>query len=357
MWKGVAAMDAVGSPTTAAPTPSPSAMMWAPDPSFWCDRPVAVTGASGFLGSHLTALLVDLGAEVVVLVRDQVRLAPGWQTWNDNVTTVWGRVEDQALVERLLGEYGVVTVFHLAAQTQVGVSNANPVSTFEANIAGTWSVLEAVRRSPGVAQVVSASSDKAYGAQPVLPYTEDMALLAVHPYDVSKACADLLASSYHRVFGVPVSVTRCGNFFGPGDRNWDRVVPGTARAVLRGQRPVVRSDGSPVRDYLYVLDGALAYLRLAEAMATDPGATIGEAFNFSTECPLSVLDVVALVEQAAGTNLGADVRATAAHEIDRQFLSAAKARERLGWAPQYPMGQALADTVAWYRDTLAVAGP
>jgi len=354
VWNSVAAMADTTDTTTAAGPGSPS---WAPDRTFWRDRPVAVTGASGFLGSHLTSLLVDLDAEVVVLVRDRVPETPSQRAWVQRVSTVWGRVEDQALMERLLGEYGVVSLFHLAAQTQVGVSNVNPVSTFEANIAGTWSVLEAVRHSPRVAQMVCASSDKAYGAQPVLPYTEDMPLLAVHPYDVSKACADLLASSYHRVFGVPVSITRCGNFFGPGDRNWERLVPGTARAVLRGQRPVVRSDGSPVRDYLYVLDGALAYIRLVEAMAADPAGTIGEAFNFSTEHPLSVLDVVTLVEQAAGTSLGADVQATAAHEIDRQFLSAAKARERLGWAPQYPMSLALADTVAWYRDTLALAHP
>ncbi len=345
-----------GAAPGAHPHGGPAGPAWTPTAGFWRDRPVAVTGATGFLGSHLTGLLVELGAAAVVLVRDGVPRTDVDGTWAGRVTTVWGRVQDQALVERLLGEYGIVTVFHLAAQTQVGVGNANPVSTFEANIAGTWSVLEAVRRTPAVAQVVTASSDKAYGAQPVLPYTEEMALRAVNPYDVSKACADLLAASYHRVFGVPVSVTRCGNFFGPGDRNWERLVPGTVRAVLRGRRPVIRSDGSPVRDYLYVLDGALAYLRLAEAMAADPSATVGEAFNFSTEQPLSVLEVVALVEQAAGTDLGPDVRATAAHEIDRQYLCAAKARARLGWVPRYPMAAALVDTVAWYRATLTASG-
>jgi CDP-glucose 4,6-dehydratase len=317
----------------------------------WQDRSVLVTGGTGFLGSHLVGLLVGAGADVVVLRRDRVPPTSIDRRWWDRVTWVDGAVEDQALLERVLGEHRIGSVFHLAAQTQVGVANANPVSTFQANIAGTWSLLEAVRRSPRVEQVVVASSDKAYGAQPELPYTEAMPLSAVHPYDVSKACADMLTASYHATWGVPAAITRCGNFFGPGDRNWDRLVPGTVRSVLRGERPVIRSDGTLVRDYLYVLDGALAYLCLAEAMLRDPSLA-GSAFNFSTEDPLDVLELVARIQRAAGTDLEPDVRADASHEIPAQHLSASRAREVLGWRPTRTVDEALEETVAWYRAEL-----
>jgi CDP-glucose 4,6-dehydratase len=330
-------------------------LAWAPDPSFWRDRPVAVTGATGFLGSHVTALLVEVGARVVVLVRDEVPGTSISDAWRAHVSVVPGAVEDQAVVERMLGDYDVRTVLHLAAQSQVGVANRNPLGTYEANVAGTWSVLEAVRRSPTVTEVVTASSDKAYGAQPLLPYDEEMPLLAVNPYDVSKACADLISTSYHRTFQVPVCVTRCGNFFGPGDTNWERLVPGTIRSLVRGERPVIRSDGTMVRDYLYVVDGALAYLRLVESMANDP-AVVGEAFNFSTETPLTVLELVAALQAAAGTALEPDIRATATHEIDSQYLSAAKARKVLGWTPTVSVEAALATTVEWYRAELAHGG-
>jgi CDP-glucose 4,6-dehydratase len=231
------------------------------------------------------------------------------------------------------------------------VANRNPVATFEANVAGTWAVLEATRRSPTVEQVVTASSDKAYGTQPELPYDEAMPLRAVNPYDVSKACADLISTSYHATFGSPVCVTRCGNFFGPGDRNWERLVPSTVRSLLRGDRPIIRSDGTMVRDYLYVVDGALAYLQLAEAMAADP-ALHGEAFNFSTEVPLTVLELVERIQKAAGTDLAPDIQTTASHEINEQFLSAAKAHRMLGWWPRFSLDDALAATVDWYREHL-----
>jgi CDP-glucose 4,6-dehydratase len=328
---------------------------WSPTRSFWERRPVAVTGATGFLGSHLTAQLVELGAAVVALVRDEVPTTAISEAWRGRVSVVRGAVEDQAVVERMLGDYDVRTVLHLAAQSQVGVANRNAVGTYEANVAGTWSLLEAVRRSSTVTEVVTASSDKAYGAQPALPYDEAMPLLAVNPYDVSKACADLIATSFHRTFGVPVCVTRCGNFFGPGDVNWERLVPGTIRSLVRGERPVLRSDGTMVRDYLYVVDGALAYLRLAENMAEDP-TVIGEAFNFSTETPMTVLELVAALQKAAGTDLEPDIRATASHEIDSQYLSAAKARKILGWEPTKSVDDALADTVAWYRAELGRGG-
>jgi CDP-glucose 4,6-dehydratase len=328
---------------------------WSPNPSFWARRPVAVTGATGFLGSHLTAHLVELGANVVVLARDEVPGTAISDAWRSKVSLVRGAVEDQEIVERMLGDYDVRTVFHLAAQSQVGVANRNPLGTYEANVAGTWALLEAVRRSPTVAEVVTASSDKAYGTQPVLPYDEDMPLRAVNPYDVSKACADLISTSYHSTFGVPVCVTRCGNFFGPGDVNWERLVPGTIRSLVRGERPVIRSDGTMVRDYLYVVDGALAYLRLVESMASDP-SVIGEAFNFSTETPMTVLELVAALQAAAGTDLEPDIRATAQHEIDQQYLSAAKARKVLGWQPTLSVEAALEETVAWYRTELGRGG-
>lgn len=325
---------------------------WTPDPSFWRDRPVAVTGATGFLGSHLVSHLVDLGAAVVVLVRDDVPPTAITRAWLPKVSVVRGAIEDQAAMERLLGDYEVRTLFHLAAQSQVGVANRNPVATYEANIAGTWTVLEAARRSPRIEQVVTASSDKAYGAQPVLPYDEDMPLAGVNPYDVSKSCADLISQSYHATYGVPVCITRCGNFFGPGDQNWERLVPGTIRSLIRGERPLIRSDGTMVRDYLYVVDGALAYLQLSEAMAKDESLH-GHAFNFSTEVPLTVLELVAKLQDAAGTSLEPEVLGIATHEIESQFLSAAKARKLLGWTPTMSTEEALSVTVDWYREHLA----
>jgi CDP-glucose 4,6-dehydratase len=330
----------------------PQEQPWSPSPTFWRHRRVAVTGGTGFLGSHLVAQLVDLDADVAVLVRDDVPATSVSAAWSGRVAVVRGPVEDQASVERLLGEYEVRTVFHLAAQSQVGVANRNPVATWEANVAGTWAVLEATRRSPRVEQVVTASSDKAYGSQPSLPYDEAMPLLAINPYDVSKACADLISASYAATFDVPVCVTRCGNFFGPGDTNWERIVPGTIRSLVRGERPVIRSDGTMVRDYLYVVDGALAYLQLAEQMAADPSLT-GEAFNFSTETPVSVLDLAARIQAVFGSDVELDVRNEASHEIQEQFLSAAKARRVLGWAPRWSLDEALALTVEWYRKELA----
>jgi CDP-glucose 4,6-dehydratase len=326
---------------------------WNPTAGFWRDRPILVTGATGFLGSHVTRLVAELGAETVILVRDDVPPTPVVDEWDRRrISAVRGDVRDQELLERVLGEYEVASVLHLAAQTQVQTANRNAVSTWDSNIRGAWAVLEASLRSPTVGQVVIASSDKAYGAQPVLPYTEDMPMLARNPYDVSKACADLIAMSYHHAFDLPVAVTRCGNFFGPGDTNWARIVPGTIRALLRGERPIIRSDGSPTRDYLHVEDGALAYLRVVEALADDP-STAGQAYNFSTETPLSVLQLVKSLGEAVGRpDLAPDVRASATNEIDHQFLSAEKARRVLGWSPRYEAQEALEHAVSWYRTFL-----
>jgi CDP-glucose 4,6-dehydratase len=320
--------------------------------NFWTDRPTLVTGATGFAGSWLVQRLHELGADVVCLVRDWSPQSHLVRTGLiDRVKRVRGDVIDQTLVERILGEYEVDTVFHLAAQTIVGIANRNPVSTLQTNVAGTWSVLEASRRSPMVKNIVVASSDKAYGATEGR-YAEDTPLRGRHPYDVSKSAADLIAQAYAATYKLPVTITRCGNFYGGGDLNWNRIVPGTIRAVLRGQHPVIRSDGSPVRDYFYVEDGAAAYITLAEAMASNPDLR-GEAFNFSNELEVSVLDVTRLILRLMQSTLEPDVRNEATNEIGYQALNAAKAREMLGWRPMFNLEQAMGLTIEWYRQFFA----
>lgn len=319
----------------------------------WRDRPVFVTGGTGFLGGWLVRALADAGAEVVVLVRDWVprsQLLDG--PLRDRVVLVHGDVRDQALLERAMGEYEIDTVFHLAAQTIVQTANRNPISTFESNIGGTWSLLEAARRSPLVKAIVVASSDKAYGDHDTLPYGEDAALQGIHPYDVSKSCADLLTRSFARTYGVPAAITRCGNFYGGGDLNWNRLVPGTIRSVLRGERPVIRSNGTLIRDYFYVEDGALAYLTLGEQLRQRP-ALIGEAFNFSNELQVDVLTLTQKILAHMGSSLTPEVQGTAQHEIQHQWLSAKKAREQLHWAPAFTLDEGLDRTIAWYREFLA----
>ena len=309
----------------------------------------------GFLGGWLVDRLLKAGAHVVCLLRDwtpNARLHRNGLL--DSVSVVHGDITDQPLVERALGEYEVATVFHLAAQTIVPIANRNPISTFESNIRGTWTILEACRRSPAVQQIVVASSDKAYGEQEVLPYTEQTPLQGTFPYDVSKSCADLLAGAYWQTYKLPVCVTRCGNFYGGGDLNWNRIVPGTIRAALSGRRPVIRSDGSPIRDYLYVEDGAAAYMLLAERMAADP-SIVGQAFNFSNEQPVSVLELARMILEQLDSPLLPDVRNEANGEILRQCLSAERARAILGWRPQYSLDDGLARTVEWYRQYFAAA--
>jgi CDP-glucose 4,6-dehydratase len=325
---------------------------------FWRDRRVLVTGCTGLVGSWTVRALAERGAHVVGLVRDQV---PGSELAQcgllSQIDVVRGCVTDQVLLERTLAEYEVQTVFHLAAQTIVGIANRHPNSTFETNIKGTWCLLEAARRCGTKTHVLVASSDKAYGDQDSLPYTEDAPLQGRHPYDVSKACADLLALTYHHTYQLPVCVTRCGNFFGGGDLNWNRIVPGTIRSVLRGERPVIRSDGSYIRDYFYVKDGAAAYLHLAECMARQP-EVLGHAFNFSTEIQVTVLDLVARITGLMNSGLAPEVRADARNEIRHQYLSAAKARNLLDWRPRYRLDEALRETIGWYREYFASAdGP
>ena len=322
---------------------------------FWIDRPTLVTGATGLVGSWLVGRLVAAGASAVCIVRDWV---PESELFRSEVfrrvTVVRGDVCDGDLLGRVLAEYEIDTVFHLAAQTIVPIASRNPAGTCETNIAGTWRLLDACRRIPVAKQIVVASSDKAYGSQKTLPYTEDLPLEGQNPYDVSKVCADLLARSWSRTYGLPVAVTRCGNIFGGGDLNWNRIVPGTIRAALRGQRPVIRSDGRPVRDYFYVEDAAAAYLQLAERIAADPGVR-GEAFNFSNETPLTVLEMVARILEVMGSSAEPEVRNDATGEIQEQYLSAAKARRQLGWSPLYTLDEAIEHTVSWYRAFLEVA--
>ncbi len=324
---------------------------------FWQDRPTLVTGATGLLGSWLTRRLVQLGADVVCLVRDQVPSSELIRSeLNQQVKIVHGDLSNQAALERALGEYEITTVFHLAAQTIVGIANRNPVSTFEANIRGTYLLLEACRRSPRVGQIVVASSDKAYGEHPQLPYHEEAALLGRHPYDVSKACTDLIAQSYAHTYDLPVVVTRCGNFYGGGDLNWNRIVPGTIRAVLRGQPPIIRSDGKFIRDYFYVEDGAAVYTLLAEQMARR-SELWGETFNFSTETQVTVRELVGLILRLMDSELEPEVQNRACHEIRHQYLSAAKARRLLAWQPLFTLTQGLQRTIPWYRSYLSVMAP
>lgn len=318
--------------------------------SFWLDRPTFITGATGLVGGSLVRRLVTLGADVVCLVRDWVPqsevVASGLM---ERVKVVRGDVADQPLMERALGEYEIDTVIHLAAQAIVGIANRNPVSTFESNVAGTWSLLEACRRSPMVKQIVMASSDKAYGEHTTLPYTEVTPLEGRHPYDVSKSCADLIAQSYAQTYGLPVVITRCGNFYGGGDLNWNRIIPGTIRSVLRGQRPIVRSDGNYVRDYFYVEDGAAAYVLLAERLASDPELR-GEAFNFSNETSITVIELVERILNLMGSTLSPEIRNETNNEIREQYLNAQKARDLIGWRPLFTLDEGLDRTIDWYRN-------
>jgi CDP-glucose 4,6-dehydratase len=323
------------------------------DRAFWRDRPTLVTGATGLVGSWLVRRLEEHGADVVCLVRDWVPQSEFVRTGLlERVKVVRGDVRDQALLERTLGEFEIDTVLHLAAQTIVTIANRNPVSTFEANIAGTWTLLEACRRSPRVKQIVVASSDKAYGDQDRLPYGETTPLQGRHPYDVSKSCADLIARSYALTYNLPVAITRCGNFYGGGDLNWNRIVPGSIRSIVRGERPVIRSDGNYTRDYFYVEDGAAAYMLLAERLARDP-ALRGEAFNFSNELQVTVRQLVGRLLDLMNSRLEPDVRNEASHEIRDQYLSAAKARQRLNWSPLYSLDEGLRRTTQWYQEFLA----
>lgn len=317
---------------------------------FWKGKTCLVTGATGFLGGSLVERLIAEGAEVIALVRDMVPQSRFQATHlADHTKVVRGALEDYDVIERALNEYAVDTVFHLAAQAIVGVANRNPLSTFEANIKGTWVLLEACRRVNTVQRIIVASSDKAYGDHDVLPYQEDFALQGRHPYDVSKSCADLIALSYAHSYKMPITITRCGNLFGPGDLNTNRIVPGTCLSAIDGVRPVIRSDGSPVRDYVFVEDIVQGYLLLGEHMGND--GVVGRAFNFGTGDPVSVLDLTRRTLAAAGRpDLTPDVQNKAHGEIQAQYLSSTLAAEKLGWAPAAGLDERLSQTFLWYRN-------
>jgi CDP-glucose 4,6-dehydratase len=310
---------------------------------------VFVTGATGLLGGHLVEALLARGAEVVCLVRDwepRARLIE--EGWIDRVVQVRGELGDLTGLERAVNEHEIETVFHLGAQTIVGTAARSPISTFESNVRGTWNVLEACRRSGGlVRRIVVASSDKAYGEQESLPYTEASPLAGKFPYDASKAAADLITASYFHTYALPVAIARCGNLFGPGDLNWNRLVPGTIRSALRGESPVIRSDGTLVRDWLFVRDAVDGYLALAELLGESGVA--GGAFQFGSERPLAVLDIVrTILRLAEREDLQPTILASAPHEIPRQVLDCAKARERLGWKPTRGIEDGLRETIAWH---------
>lgn len=315
----------------------------------WKNTPVLVTGCTGLLGSWFCKELINRKAIVVGLIRDwvpkSVLINDGYI---DEMNIVRGDVNDFQTMERIINEYEIEVVFHLAAQTIVETANRNPLSTFESNIKGTWNILEACRRVSTVKKIIIASSDKAYGDQPVLPYDEDMPLQGTHPYDVSKSCADLIAKTYHTTYGTPVCITRCGNFYGGGDLNFNRLVPGTIRTLLNDEQPVIRSDGSYIRDYFYVEDGVHAYLHLAEKM--DDKNILGEAFNFSNELQISVLEMVETIISLMGKeNIEPKVLGTATNEIIHQSLSAEKARKMLNWVPAHTLNEALERTIEWYK--------
>ncbi len=317
--------------------------------SFWKEKRVLVTGATGLVGSWLVNELLRRGAKVICLVRDWVPdtrlIAEGLL---ERVVSVRGSLEDLELAIRVLNEYEIDTVFHLGAQTIVGTASRSPLSTFESNIKGTWVLLEACRLcSSLVERVVVASSDKAYGVHSQLPYNEDMALQGCFPYDVSKSCADLISFSYYHTYGVPVAITRCGNLYGGGDLNFNRIVPGTILSALRGERPVIRSDGKYLREYFYVRDAVEAYIDLAERIPDE--GIVGEAFNFGTEGPHSVLQMVqAILDLTGKQTLEPRILNEAKHEIPEQWLDCTRAHSRLGWQPRYTLDQGLKETIEWY---------
>ncbi len=323
--------------------------------SFWKDRVVFVTGGTGFVGANLVKTLIESASTVICLRRDQMTPSSlDALGISDRVSFVNGSVEDHDLIERVLNENDVDTVFHLAAQAIVGSANRSPLSTFETNIRGTYMLLEACRRSPLVSRIVVASSDKAYGDQTELPYTEDLKLNACYPYDVSKACTDMISASFAATYGLPVAVSRSANIYGPADMNLSRIIPGTIISVLKGEDPIVRSDGTPVREFIYVDDVVSGYLALAENIE----AAGGNAFNFGTNAPVRIIDLVNEIIEACGA---ADVikpnvllQEKIKNEIDAQYLSGEKMSAVTGWAPSVPLAEGLARTVDWYRDNIGL---
>lgn len=313
---------------------------------FWSRKRVFITGATGLLGSAVKKVLAEKGAFIVALMRDRV---PYSALDYEGLTVVSGELLDPYLIERVLNEYEIDTIFHLGAQTIVGVANTSPISTFSSNIRGTWNILEAARHLPRIERIIVASSDKAYGESKDLPYTEEHPLRGIHPYDCSKSCADLLAQSYIHTYNLPIGITRCGNIYGGGDMNLSRLIPGTIVSLLLGERPLIRSDGCPKRDYIYVEDVADAFILLAQNLNRED--VKGEAFNFSTETPLTVLEITQkLLKIIKREDLPPMVLAEARGEIEDQYLSCKKAKDKLSFKPKFSIDEGLERTADWYKE-------
>ncbi len=316
----------------------------------WKGKNVFVTGGNGFLGSWLVNELVKKGVNVTCLIRDTVANS-NLQLLGiaDKVNIVYGSLEDYYIIERAMNEFEAEVCFHVAAQAIVGIANKSPLSTFEANIKGTWNVLEACRQL-GIKRTVVASSDKAYGEHEKLPYKEEFCLNGLTPYEASKSCTDILARTYAKAYGLAIGVTRCGNIYGGGDLNMSRIIPGTIISVLKDESPIIRSDGTPVRDYIYVLDAVSAYITLAEQL--DRKEVAGQAFNFGTETPVSVLELVKKIIAASGKKIRPKVLNEAKNELKAQYLDWSKAKSVLGWKPQHNLDSGLKETIAWYKNYL-----
>ena len=324
---------------------------------FWNGKKVFITGATGVVGINLVNQLVNYNAEVVALVRDWIprnRFQGTWFDDNSSVALVRGGLEDYDLLMRTLAEYESEYIFHLGAQTIVGIGNRSPRTTFQANIEGTWNLLESARvlnnYSEGIKAICVASSDKAYGSSNSLPYQEDMPLHGEHPYDVSKSCTDLIAQSYGKTYGIPVSIARMGNIYGPGDLNFNRIIPGTIKSIIQGKAPEIRSDGTPIREYFYVSDAVDAYLTMAEK--TQEIKKPGEAYNFSSGEKYSALELVNYIIHLMGSDTKPEIKNNSRDEIQDQYLSIRKAEQVLGWKPHYNLKEGIENTIAWYKKVL-----
>ena len=319
----------------------------------WRGKRIFITGCTGLLGSWLTAELLQRGASVLGLIHsDPSHSLLAYMGVLPQVDTAQGDIRDYALISRILTDNPIDTIFHLAAQTQVGVANRDPMTTFDTNIKGTWTLLEAARCQAQPPGLIIASSDKAYGEQPQLPYDENTPLLGQHPYDVSKACADLIAHTYAHSYNLPVAIARCANLYGGGDLNWRRIVPGTIRSVLRGKRPIVRSDGTAKRNYIYVQDAVRGYLTLAQNLHRPD--VCGQAFNFGTQTATTALDMIqTIISLSSDPHLKPIIRNEAENEIQEQNLSSRKANQILGWQPRHSLQDGLRQTLSWYERYLA----